>query len=277
MTFTVVGTYGYVPIEQFAGRAVPVSDLYALGATLIHLLTRVSPADLPHKNSRIQFVQQVSVDLNFANWISKLTEPDLAQRFSNARQAKTALKNKHTLSLPITNFKPKGSHIQLQKYPNSLIIKIPKYHIKINFMTLVIVCVLTRYTSKYFFQGIDLLFEKGFSIDVIPHFLIPAIILFSVIAIEKLLATFGQTELYFEPENFEIKWKLFGLCYEQWRGKTVLINIIDEEKLVGNTLHQGVTLEIGVKQITSAPLSNMERRWIIQEIKEWLKLNKRLS
>lgn len=35
VTFTIVGTYGYTPMEQFGGRAVPASDLYALGATLI--------------------------------------------------------------------------------------------------------------------------------------------------------------------------------------------------------------------------------------------------
>ncbi len=29
---TVVGTYGYMPPEQFGERAVPASDLYALGA-----------------------------------------------------------------------------------------------------------------------------------------------------------------------------------------------------------------------------------------------------
>ncbi|HAA26380.1 MAG TPA: serine/threonine protein kinase, partial [Cyanobacteria bacterium UBA8553] len=34
-TFTVVGTYGYAPLEQFGGRATPASDLYGLGATLI--------------------------------------------------------------------------------------------------------------------------------------------------------------------------------------------------------------------------------------------------
>ncbi|PMB12470.1 serine/threonine protein kinase, partial [Fischerella thermalis CCMEE 5319] len=72
-TFTVVGTYGYVPIEQFAGRAVPASDLYALGATLIHLLTGMSPADLPHRDARIHFTDRVSVDLGFVNWIGKLT------------------------------------------------------------------------------------------------------------------------------------------------------------------------------------------------------------
>ena len=52
-TFTVVGTYGYVPMEQFAGRTEKASDLYALGATLIHLITGTNPADLPHKNSRL--------------------------------------------------------------------------------------------------------------------------------------------------------------------------------------------------------------------------------
>jgi Serine/threonine protein kinase len=50
VTFTVVGTSGYAPLEQFWGRgAVAASDLYALGATLIHLLTNTYPADLPQK------------------------------------------------------------------------------------------------------------------------------------------------------------------------------------------------------------------------------------
>ena len=51
-SFTVVGTYGYTPIVQFGGRTIPASDLYALGATLIHLLTGVPPANLPQKNYR---------------------------------------------------------------------------------------------------------------------------------------------------------------------------------------------------------------------------------
>jgi len=49
-TFTVVGTSGYAPPEQLWGRAVPASDLYALGATLIHLLTGTAPADLPQRH-----------------------------------------------------------------------------------------------------------------------------------------------------------------------------------------------------------------------------------
>jgi serine/threonine protein kinase len=36
-TMTIVGTYGYMPMEQFGGQTAPGSDLYSLGATLIYL------------------------------------------------------------------------------------------------------------------------------------------------------------------------------------------------------------------------------------------------
>ncbi len=91
-TFTVVGTYGYAPIEQFSGRAVAASDLYALGATLIHLLTGISPSELPQKDLRIQFADRVSLTPRFVQWIDKLAEPDVAKRFQTARQALEALR-----------------------------------------------------------------------------------------------------------------------------------------------------------------------------------------
>jgi serine/threonine protein kinase len=93
VTFTVVGTYGYAPMEQFGGRAVPASDLYALGASLIHLLTGIPPGDLPQQDLRLQFTDRVNVSSGFVRWLQKLTEPAPEQRFSNARQALDALKS----------------------------------------------------------------------------------------------------------------------------------------------------------------------------------------
>jgi serine/threonine protein kinase len=90
-TFTVVGTGGYAPPEQLWGRAVPASDLYALGATLIHLLTGTAPADLPQRQMRLQFRDKVSLTPSFAHWIETLTNPDPELRFSNARAALEAL------------------------------------------------------------------------------------------------------------------------------------------------------------------------------------------
>jgi serine/threonine protein kinase len=87
VTFTVVGTTGYAPLEQFWGRAVPASDLYALGATLIHLLTGTAPADLPQRDLRIQFRDRISLSSNFTHWIEVLTAPDLEQRFTQASEA----------------------------------------------------------------------------------------------------------------------------------------------------------------------------------------------
>jgi serine/threonine protein kinase len=93
VTFTVVGTYGYTPMEQFGGRAVPASDLYALGATLIHLLTGISPGDLPQRDLRIQFTDKVSISPDLERWLQKLVEPAPEQRFKSAQDAFEALKN----------------------------------------------------------------------------------------------------------------------------------------------------------------------------------------
>ncbi|OLP16799.1 serine/threonine protein kinase [Leptolyngbya sp. 'hensonii'] len=92
-TFTVVGTYGYAPVEQFGGRTVPASDLYALGATLIHLLTGISPADLPQRNLQIQFADRISVSPALVPWLHKMTEPALEKRFARADQALTTLRS----------------------------------------------------------------------------------------------------------------------------------------------------------------------------------------
>ncbi len=40
---TMIGTEGYSPPEQYRGEATPLADIYALGATLHHLLTKRDP------------------------------------------------------------------------------------------------------------------------------------------------------------------------------------------------------------------------------------------
>uniref|UniRef100_A0A7S0RK56 non-specific serine/threonine protein kinase n=1 Tax=Chlamydomonas leiostraca TaxID=1034604 RepID=A0A7S0RK56_9CHLO len=52
---TVVGTYGYMAPEQFRGGAQPASDLYALGATLLFLLSGQPPFAFPQERMRINW------------------------------------------------------------------------------------------------------------------------------------------------------------------------------------------------------------------------------
>jgi serine/threonine protein kinase len=94
VTFTVVGTSGYVPPEQLWGKVVPASDLYALGATLIHLVTRIPPTELPQQRMQIQFKHRAKgIHPELANWIEKLIQPAPETRFQTARMALSALQN----------------------------------------------------------------------------------------------------------------------------------------------------------------------------------------
>ena len=90
-TVTVVGTYGYMPPEQFGGRAVPASDIYSLGATLIYLVTGSHPADLPQKNLKIQFEPAVNISQELTLWLKRMTEPSLERRLATVQDAFSAL------------------------------------------------------------------------------------------------------------------------------------------------------------------------------------------
>jgi serine/threonine protein kinase len=260
-TFTVVGTYGYVPMEQFGGRAVPASDLYALGATLIHLVTGVTPADLPYRDSRIQFADRVTLDLGFVNWIGKLTEPTLTERLSTARQAVSALRNRHTLSPPVTNCKPSGSRIQLKKSSSQLEVKIPRRGLKA-LSTLY----LLGSSTGFLWQLPNLLNHTS------SNFFLPLLACsMALLVICFLLPAFRQTYLSFNRNDFEITWKLFGLRYWWRRGITSKIYRIEEEDTKGS---KGVTIQVGTRKYTSNPLSEVERLWLIQEIKDWLGIHK---
>lgn len=126
-TMTVVGTYGYMPPEQFGGRTVPGSDLYSLGATLIYLVTGTQPADLPQRDLRIQFEQVANLTDSFSDWLRWMIEPSLDRRFSSASAALSALEKpilRNIAPLTVAN-KPVGSKIKLNKNQDLLEITVP--------------------------------------------------------------------------------------------------------------------------------------------------------
>ena len=90
---TVVGTAGYSPPEQMMGRAVPASDLYALGATAVALLSGESPSDLPVERMKIRFRQAIDVDDELGAFLDRLLAPDASDRFEDAEAAQWARRN----------------------------------------------------------------------------------------------------------------------------------------------------------------------------------------
>jgi serine/threonine protein kinase len=80
-TSTIVGTPGYTPMEQFVGRATPRSDLYAVAATLLYLLTHRNPADLPVRDMKIDFASVIDISSpGLSRVLSSWLEPDEAKR-----------------------------------------------------------------------------------------------------------------------------------------------------------------------------------------------------
>jgi ankyrin repeat protein len=91
---TIIGTYGYMAPEQFRGQAVPATDLYGLGATVLFLLTHRSPSDLPQERLKFSFRSRIQVSEGFADWLEKMLEPDVEDRFTSAKEALAALQGR---------------------------------------------------------------------------------------------------------------------------------------------------------------------------------------
>lgn len=88
---TVIGTTGYMPPEQLTGRACPPSDLFALGATLIHLVTHCHPSRLPQERLKLKWRDRAGTAAPLGDFIDRLVAPAVEDRPSSAREAITLL------------------------------------------------------------------------------------------------------------------------------------------------------------------------------------------
>ena len=81
----IAGTYGYMPPEQLLGEPVPASDLYALAATIVHLLSNVPPYEMKmHEGGfRLMFEPYLKdVPESVVSFLKQMLKPDTQDRLT---------------------------------------------------------------------------------------------------------------------------------------------------------------------------------------------------
>lgn len=81
---TIAGTFGYMAPEQFAGQALPATDIYGLGMTAVSLLSRKNPAELHDRSGVLHWEVEVSVSTRVRALLQSMLHPDPHRRRSQA-------------------------------------------------------------------------------------------------------------------------------------------------------------------------------------------------
>ena len=266
-TITVVGTYGYMPPEQFGGRCVAASDLYSLGATLIFLITGLHPTELPQKDLQIQFRQTANFSEEFADWLEWMTEPSLSQRYKSTDEAINALNNpvprKKDIALSSQKLsKPLHSEIKLYNDSDGLEIVIPPKGFGIPHIALV-----------SFFAPLGL---SGYLLGSYSHPIFLQIIAIFCILSTVLFALVKRTKLKINQHRISVIYELFGFNWRFYRHKFKS----DEYKLellYSNLVEAGakpfLSVWIGSKEINLNKYGDFtfkELEWLVQEISDYL-------
>lgn len=111
-----IGTPGYMPSEQGAGRPQPNSDIYALGIIAIQALTQLYPTQLPNdpRTGELVWQPQAQVSPGLASIVSKMVRYDYRTRYQSAAEVLQVL-NELTLasSVPPTQL-PSNSPLPVE-------------------------------------------------------------------------------------------------------------------------------------------------------------------
>ncbi len=131
---TTIGSHGYTPIEQMQdGKAYPASDLFSLGATCFHLLTKIRPSQLwiqkgySWVNSWQQYLNHedrhgVALDVNLSQIIDKLLTTDSHKRYQSADEVLRDLTSQAALAASLPTVLPSSSTIPRAYPKNRLLI-----------------------------------------------------------------------------------------------------------------------------------------------------------
>ncbi|EDX76062.1 protein kinase domain [Coleofasciculus chthonoplastes PCC 7420] len=274
---TIVGTYGYMAPEQYRGQAVLSTDLYGLGSTLLFLLTRQSPADLPQRQLKIDFRPHVRISSEFADWLEKMLEPVTDDRFSSASEALAVLQGKQALikSSPKPKLqKPQDSPIQLTQKDNLLVVEIPPVGLrsKLSQVLALVNLVWNGLLALTIWMVLELsLFLK--SSNLIP---LGICVLIGLWLLTRFLyGTLSRTRVEIKEQEFQLQKWLLGSCYQTVKGNTGDINQVNlktiQSPISNNTLRLCVFKLKHKDIIFGTLLTPLEKKWIMKEMGNFVK------
>lgn len=280
-TITVVGTYGYMPPEQFGGRAVPASDLYSLGATLIYLATGIQPAELVGEDLQLEF--EANISPAFANWLRWMTQASLKNRLSRAVDAKQALlegRDSPLISLaeqPPLQFlkeKPCESQIALSKTADELDILFPAekpsglgclFFFAVCWGFVVIPATISAFSSGNLFAALCLLL------------FFDSTLLFMVWGF--IFGLFGQTRLRIDRKNVIFSWELFGFKFSRSRPRHSINKIVrtwpyyqKDNEGTPTKVESKIIIQTKTQKYQLPKSSESELDWLGYELSEWIGL-----
>lgn len=252
-TITVVGTYGYMPPEQFGGRATAASDLYSLGATLIYLVTGRHPADLPQNDLRIDFEHAANISPGLTVWFRWLTDPSLSKRPASAQEAQAELNRKPgetslmgVVKQPVKM--PAKTKIRLIREVKFVEIFIPTHRLR-----------LQQQTASWWMIMLVVMFFP-FSFLVLPLGLLSGTIIAGMLWM-------GRSRLRIDQHQISITRELFGWRYGRELGIPKR-HIWKLEFLRGKPQ---LCLWVGTQKCTIYG-NYFELNWLAYELSEWLGL-----
>jgi hypothetical protein len=88
---TLVGTMGYMPPEQLGGTVDATSDLFALGATLLHGVSGKAPDELAQDPLSLAVPKGVALSSHRRRFLARLIAPKRRDRYQSAAEALRAL------------------------------------------------------------------------------------------------------------------------------------------------------------------------------------------
>ncbi|RCJ24235.1 serine/threonine protein kinase [Nostoc sp. ATCC 43529] len=286
-TRTVVGTYGYMPQEQFGGRTVPASDIYSLGATLIYLVTGTHPADLPQKDFRIQFEQVANLSQSFTRALQQMTEPSLEKRLSSASQALKILEQpQFELDKALAVGKPIGSKIEIIKNWNTLEIIIPStgFHPSIIFTGLFAIA-WNSFTLSWLIAVISAPIRNDYSTLLFTLFSLPFWGAGFYMMYQFLFPLLGRIRLRLDRQQITFTNELLGFKFNRTHPtpRQHVRKLVYSPKRYEIDLNTGTRVEVkpelilwvGVHKYQLAGSggvinSELEIEWLAQELSNWL-------